>query len=1175
MSGFALCGLLFALIGFILLPPFARYKIPLVIHEVTGLDCQIAAIALDPFESRLSIKKLELKEKNGATFVSFDELSADFDLIRSLRESKLYIAELRLEHPYSRISRQKNGRFNYEDLIPGGFEQDKPVSLPPFEIASLRLTRGVLDWRDEYYKHPVEETIQPIDLEITDLADYQEKSSPFGLSLALKSGTTLNWSGSLSFAPLQADGPIKIGNLQSRQISEFFLQNQPVSLNKGVNHLESRCRIDYQKQQWHIRLEQLTLVANGFLLSEAGKKKPMIDIPSLVLRGAEADMEWRVTDDTLRVSVPKGELQIEKFTLADPGSQTLSLNITEGTVNSINVAIAYGDVLQLKAGTERIGMKNAALSLDRGKTLNVAAASITIGPVDYSLNQPALGSGLDMKAVQQSLDIRKLSAAWRTNRELQADADEVAFGKVDFVLQPQKNGIPQIVVQQDSFKAKQLSLREKAEKDALAKAAAVSTSKMQFDLNKKQLSIASAAASRLSVKLWLDKNGHLNYQTLFADGSLEKSTKRPETAASLPKPSASSKSLKASKTQSAPSEWTIAVNKLTLDKGAVDFQDRSQNPPMSLILTDINTHVENFSTASQSPFPIIASTSLNDRGKIDFNGSVTLFPVTAAMAIKIEQVPIQPFQAYIERMLNLDIMSGFLNADGKLAFDLHDPGKPLLSFKGASGISQFQTRLTKQRRDLAKWDDLTLKGVDFNLEPLRFNVAEAQAERPYLRVAINKERQINLANVIANRPEASTTSPPSPPSMPEVEKGSDMSFDIKKIHLREGSGDFSDRSLIMPFRAHIGGLNGFLAGLTSQRDAETNLYLQGEVLEIAPVEIKGTFKPSQDESKLVMAFRNLPLSAATPYIAEFAGYKIEKGKLNLDLDYHIANDKLDSTNKILIDKLTLGEKVDSPRAIPLNLRLAVALLKDSSGRINIDFPISGSLEDPKFSIGKHFLGALLNVVTKALASPFNLIAGLAGNGDEDLGQIQFNPGSAELETSEIEKLDSMAKVFAERKEFALDVRGVAFQQEDWPVLRDQLLYEQLKSSYIEELRSLGKNTDLDILEFPEEEYKRLLADWFITKFPQLGKRSLLGLGEPTLIDDKQGDFYAVAKQKLSETIPLHQRRLESLAARRGQAILSHLLKIKGIDSTRIFLIAPHIEQKALKDGIIVNLILRG
>ena len=218
---------------------------------------------------------------------------------------------------------------------------------------------------------------------------------------------------------------------------------------------------------------------------------------------------------------------------------------------------------------------------------------------------------------------------------------------------------------------------------------------------------------------------------------------------------------------------------------------------------------------------------------------------------------------------------------------------------------------------------------------------------------------------------------------------------------------------------------------------------------------------------------------------------------------------------------------------------------------------------------------MLNVVTKAIASPFNLIAGLAGSGDEDLGQIQFEPGSADLEGTEIEKLDSMAKVFAERKEFGLDVKGVAYQQEDWPVLRDQILHDQLKAYYVSELRDKGESAGTETIDFPEEEYKRVLADQFIAKYPELGKRSLLGLGKPTLIGDDKRDFYDVAKQKLAESIPPQKRRLESLAARRGQAVIRYLLKKSGIDSSRIYLLAPHVEPKASKDGIVVKLILRG
>jgi outer membrane protein OmpA-like peptidoglycan-associated protein len=297
----------------------------------------------------------------------------------------------------------------------------------------------------------------------------------------------------------------------------------------------------------------------------------------------------------------------------------------------------------------------------------------------------------------------------------------------------------------------------------------------------------------------------------------------------------------------------------------------------------------------------------------------------------------------------------------------------------------------------------------------------------------------------------------------------------------------------------------------------------------------------------------------SPYMVQFAGYKVEKGKLTLGLKYKVVNNQLTASNSILIDQLTLGEKVENPNAVSLPLELAIALLKDSNGKIKIDVPITGSLEDPKFSIGTIIVNALMNAISKVVTSPFRALASLIGS-KEDLSTINFAAGKAVLDAHQREKLDGLSKALKERSILNLDIKGAAFQEQDWPALREAALYDQLKKLKAAEINKQG-DTKIreEYVELSNEEYKRLLAEMFIEKFPTMAERSFLGT--PQLVNPDAGDFYEVAKQKLSEIIKPEPQRLKDLASERAQAIAKYVVQQGGVQSERVYILDTVIDPK--------------
>ena len=279
-----------------------------------------------------------------------------------------------------------------------------------------------------------------------------------------------------------------------------------------------------------------------------------------------------------------------------------------------------------------------------------------------------------------------------------------------------------------------------------------------------------------------------------------------------------------------------------------------------------------------------------------------------------------------------------------------------------------------------------------------------------------------------------------------------------------------------------------------------------------------------------------------------------------------------ASNSILIDQFELGEKVENPDAVSLPLKLAVALLKDSSGKIKMDVPITGSLDDPKFSVGSIVIDALVNVITKVITSPFNAVASLVGS-EKDMSTISFAAGNSALDKQQQAKLDTLSKALKERPVLNIDIKGAAFQEQDWPVIREDALYDQLKKRRAAEI---NKDTDKKIreeyVELSDDDYKNLLADMFIEKFPQLAEKSLFG--KPKLVNSEAGDFYEIAKQNLFTIIKPEPERLKGLASARAQTIAKYFVQNGGVPHERVYIldtvIDPQRDNKEIASALSLN-----
>ncbi|HWU42425.1 MAG TPA: DUF748 domain-containing protein, partial [Bdellovibrio sp.] len=440
-------------------------------------------------------------------------------------------------------------------------------------------------------------------------------------------------------------------------------------------------------------------------------------------------------------------------------------------------------------------------------------------------------------------------------------------------------------------------------------------------------------------------------------------------------------------------------------------------------------------------------------------------------------------------------------------------------------------RLEQEKSDepVLTWQNMDLQGVKVQYKPLSIHVDDVLIEKPNTQIILNSDGTLNFKTLM--RPTNGQQNPESK-NTPSVEEKSgspenkSMDMVVSKVRIKQGELDYSDLQIRPHFSAHVHNLDGVIGPIAYGTSEKINVELTGNV------EAYGTFKghgfvilrEKWPDLNLDMNFHNIELTTFTPYSGRFAGYEISKGKLFLDINYTLVNQRIKGKNHILLDQLTLGKKIESEKATHLPVKFALALMKDRKGQIDFKLPVEGDLGSPSFSWSNLIWTAVENLFVKIITSPFDFIAGLFGGGAE-LQTIYFSPGASTLAVEEQSKVQSVAKALTERPDLALEIKG-EYQEQD-----------------IDEFRKTKLNSRLESL-LKSHKNDRSAALHSLAK-------STLKADELKALEKSPDDDI---EKKLLSTMPVTNEELKSLGIARGQAVFSSLTASQ-IDAQRIYLLS--------------------
>ena len=604
----------------------------------------------------------------------------------------------------------------------------------------------------------------------------------------------------------------------------------------------------------------------------------------------------------------------------------------------------------------------------------------------------------------------------------------------------------------------------------------------------------------------------------------------------------------AADTTSTRPDWVVAVPDISIAGVQLHFDDELVKPAASFGLSPVALTISGFTTAANSTFKVEGSAKGEQAGDLKFTLQTGLDTPAYTAHVEANEFNLAALQPYLSTYTQIALNSGWLQT----AMDVENSAEGVFTAKGDVTINKLNAIDVALKQELLKWERVTASGIEYASQPERLHIAKIDARAPYARLMIAPDQSLNISKLF-------TPAPGSAPSAVQTVRDAEgerkapggnpggMRMSIGDIRVQGGSANFADYWIKPNYAVSLQELNGGISGLSSDPKSRAKVDLKGRVDRYAPAEISGTLNLLSADlyTDIHVKFDGVEMTSVTPYSGHFAGYAIEKGKLSIDVAYLVENRQLTAKQKFVIDQLTLGDRVESPDAVKLPLKLAVALLKDRNGVIDIDLPMTGSLDDPQFRMGPLIWKAFVGLLTKIATSPFTLLAKLGGS-NEEINQIDFTPGSPALEPAAQERMKALTKALAERPSLELEVPTAYSPEADGKALALAKLDARLPA--LAQIPESDQAARYDLLRKQHE--KDLGA-----KTPLPATAATI----PELRKQKAADPpYLAANEEMIKALlekqPATEAELGDLARARAESIRGALLGSGEVDAKRVFVL---------------------
>ncbi|MGE5247397.1 MAG: DUF748 domain-containing protein [Verrucomicrobiota bacterium] len=1167
----AFCAfLLYTGFGFLALPAILKARLPKALSAALHRNVSVKEIRINPFVLSATVRGLEISDRgSAATWISVGEIYANVQLASVFRGGPV-LRELRVVRPYANIVRRPDGSYNFTDLIEESSKKRSTKSEAlKYSINNIQILDGSVDFFDgpkdtqhkvrnlrldvpfiSNLKYAVDRFVRPSFTAMVndDNVTLQGRTKPFEKSLDTFFDIDikeLDIPHYLAYLPFRRDYEVPSARLDLKMAVWFSERRNaaPVIGLEGEAALRD-VRLTAKDGSPMLSLPEVRAVVSP---SDIGAR--VFRLASLSIRRPEVDVVVNQQRKlNLLVLVPE-----KKEETSGAGGGEHSAGAGQGgkkTVFSV-------DSLRLDGGTVRVsdasrgrpfrsvlrdvGVAVDRLSNEKGKSAEASLSLTTEAKEGLSLRGTL---SLDPLSSEGEVVLNKVVLGKYAPYYAEAVRFDVERGTLDLRASYRfaagtGAGDPVLLLSGTQVAVNGLRLRQSEEKDAFADIPELSVRDAALDLGKKEVEVGDFATRKGVLSVRRGTGGRLNVEQLLG-----------ETGQAAPPAKASPPEAPAGGAPGKP--WVVTLKRGEIDRYSVKYEDRTTDPPVEISLDQLRLQARDLSTQAGRKGTFSFRTVYNRVGDVSLAGSVIVDPLSVNARISAKNLPIGVTQPYYTSRVKIVLTGGEYSADGVLSIDARK-GKPLhAGYRGDMFVRNFASVDKERGEDFLKFGTLHLGGMEAGYNPTAVSIREVSLSDFYSRIIVNPDATLNLQGIIAKADADNTAVPTEAPGAADnAAAGSGPTpVRIEAVTLQGGNVNFSDRYIRPNYSANLVGIGGRVTGLSSDPGSLADLDLRGNLGIGAPIEIKGKINPLADPLYLDLqaTVDDVDLSPLTPYSGRYAGYTIEKGKLTLNLKYHVERQRLQADNKVFIDQFTFGDAVDSPEATTLPVRLAVALLKDRNGEIHLDIPVSGDLDNPRFRVLGVVWQVIKNLLVKAATSPFALLGAVFGGGGEQLSYLEFEPGQSSVTDEGAVKLGTLAKMLHDRPGLRLEIEGHVDPERDREALRKVFFRRKLAVLKAEDLANAGQPVPaLDNVRIDPAEYGKYLARAYRKeKFPK--PRTFLGTLKTLPVPEME--------KLMMANIQVTDDDLRRLAEQRAQAARDRLVATGLVDPGRIFLVEP-------------------
>jgi len=1178
--------------AWLVLPGVVQSQLQARGSEALGRALHVQRVEFAPFSLALTLHGLSLAGRDGTTAPQFEiaRVRIDADL-RSIVKLAPVIESIEVDAPRLHLTRMKDGGLDIDDIVERlRLRRPAPVSSSDqplrFALFNLQLRDGELRFDDQQVAraHTVDRLqiglpflsnlpadvavhVQPRVAFVLDgkTVELRGRALPFSDDHASEMAIKLV---DVDLAPWWAYVPSSLplrpeGGVLSADLALQFAQPSGQVARVGLTGRTSLQRLMVKNRAGATLLGWQSLAVE---LSDIRPLQRQIALGAVALDGAEFDvrreaggaLEWAQLGTSAAPPVPAAPASAPAARPPPWQVAVSRIDVRDARVRWQDAAVRPATALAVEA----LSMSSQGLRWPVVGRVPLQAAARVMSGARTVAQWKLSGEASDHDATLRfDLDEVQLAAAAPYLRGLLRPSID-GRGRVAGSLEWAVGERPRLQVQLDALQVDALRLTEPGAREPALRWSSAAVKNTQVDLLARKLGLGHVSLTQPVLRLQRERAGALNLEHWLVATSATQERPAP-----------------ALQGESRETPWRLDLSQFQLDGGRILFNDAAVRPdtPVALDLGALRVGVRDLSwpasarparieLAAQLRVPPEPGAAAEPPGRLQARGTLKLAPLAWRGRVDLERWPVAAFEPYFAPLLPVHLHSAELGVRGEIDLQLAQPG---LTLAAQADVLLADVQLHARPKasgasdELMSWQSLSLKPVQVALAPgtkPRIEIGEVQWSDFYSRLVISEDGRFNLRDVgaAAPAPDAAASAPTaaavasaaSAPATPPKELPFELI--VGGTRLVNGRVDFTDRFIRPNYSAALSELNGTLGRVDSRTRDMATLDLRGRAAGTALLEIRGALNPTADPPVLDISARatDLELAPLTPYAGKYAGYAIERGKLSMDVAYRIDPDgKLEAKNQVILNQLTFGEKIDSPEATKLPVRLAVALLTDRNGVIDLDLPVSGSINDPKFSIWGIVWKLVGNLLVKAFTAPFSL---LAGGATEDLSVVQFVPGTATIAPGSTAVVDRVARALAERPALRMTVTGAADPVSERDAIRSAALEARIVAEQRRDLARAGAAAGAASAPWPELTgaartliVKRLYGDARLPDKP----RNLIGMAKDLPL--------AEMETLLKGAVVVSSDSARELAIQRGLAVRDALIG-KGLPSERLFLGAPKV-----------------